>query len=254
MKQNRIAMALLLGLVGSAWAQTPLTSAQSGPTTPTRSPFRTITSTQYTEHSELFAEFRPLLLNVPARFTAHLTQVGESFKPYTDAVVTFTLMIDGKTAWQQTQQHPVAPGTYRFPVKSEIAGKGTVTITLKMPTYSEQFVIDTITVYADEAAALASQANYPANEPKDKVRYPKEKSWVETFATATVTQVKKAEFVPQTAIQTDNGVLFVYVQEDPEHFRKQVVQPGKRTGKGIKITSGLQSGDRIVTVGADKIK
>lgn len=71
---------------------------------PTRSSFKALTNTQYTAHSELFAEFRPLIQNVPARFTAHLTQIGESFKPYTDAEVTLSLMIDGNKHGNKPKQ------------------------------------------------------------------------------------------------------------------------------------------------------
>lgn len=240
--------AMFLFFCGSAFCQTP------GATGQRRSPFSAISSTQYSEHTELFAEFRPLLLNTPARFTAHLTQLGEVFKPYTDAEVTLTLAIDGKTAWEQTLKQPVAPGIYRFPVKSELTGTGNVTIALKMPTYSEKFYIDKVTVYADTASALAAQRK-PANEDAVSViTYIKEKSWLETFATAAVVAVKGDIMVPQNAIITDNGVSYLFVQVDPEHFRKQRVEPGKSSGDKVIIRSGVSSGDRIVTRGVDKVK
>ena len=223
-------------------------------TASTRSSFRARTNTQYTAHSELFAEFRPLLQNVPARFTAHLTQISESFKPYTDAEVTLSLMIDGKQAWQQTQIKPVAEGIYRFPVKSEIAGTGTVTISLKMLTYSEQFIIENVTIYADEATALSKQSKAPEEKPVDEITYYKEKSWLETFATAPVGKVKKNIVVPRSAIQTEKGATYVFVQCDPEHFRKQPVKLGKSLSGNTLTVIGLKLGDRIVTLGADKIK
>jgi multidrug efflux pump subunit AcrA (membrane-fusion protein) len=256
---------LLTVLSGSSFAQSPATTTPTsqalpgqtlpGQTAPARSPLRAIGNTQYTPHTELFAEFRPLLVNVPARFTAHLTQVGETFKPYTQAEVTLTLTINGALAYQETLKQPVAPGIYRFPVKSEVAGTGKVTIALKMPTYSEEFMIENVTVYADEAAALAAglgQITEPAVP--GEVIYYKEKSWLETFATAPVSIVKKAILIPQTAIVTENGTSFVYVQSDPEHFRKQVVQTGQQQNNTIEVKSGLQAGNRIVTLGADKIK
>lgn len=219
-----------------------------------RSPLKAIANTQYTAHSELFAEFRPLLQNVPARFTAHLTQIGESFKPYTDAEVKLSLTIDGKQAWQQTQTKPVAEGIYRFPVKSEIAGTGTVTISLKMPTYSEQFIIENVTVYADEATALSKQSKVSEEESVGEITYYKEKSWLETFATAPVGKVKKNIVVPQSAIQTEKGATYVFVQSDPEHFRKQPVKLGKSLSGNTIIISGLKLGDRVITLGADKVK
>lgn len=251
--KHSIIVSILFSLFGGhCFAQSPSNSVPSSQ--PARSPLKAITSTQYTTHTELFAEFRPLLLNTPARFTAHLTQIAESFKPYNDAEVALTLTIDGKIVWQQTQKQPVAPGTYRFPIKAEVDGKGTVTITLKMPTYSEQFVIENVIVYADEAIALASQAKQPVNERMDEIAYHKEKSWLENFATASVNVVKKSIMIPQTAILTENEIAYVFVQNDPEHFKKQIVKTGKRVKDIIEITSGLKPNDRIVTLGADRIK
>lgn len=243
-KNSLIALSVFLIVVQTTLAQTA----------PARSPLRAITNTQYTEHTELFAEFRPLLLSVPARFTAHLTQIGESFKAYTDAEVTLTLTIDGKEAWKQTLTKPVANGIYRFPIKSETTGTGKVTIDLKMPTYSEQFIVENVTVYADEASALAIQNKLPVEERINEIAYTKEKSWLENFATAPVAKVKKNIIVPQSAILTENEKAYIYVQRDPEHFRKQEIKIGKSVNGTTKITSGLVLGDRIVILGADKIK
>lgn len=248
--------ALVLPVVAQN-ATAPTSQTLPGQTAPARSPLRAIGNTQYTPHTELFAEYRPLLVNAPGRFTAHLTQVGELFKPYTDAEVTLTLTIDGKTAYQETVKKPAAPGTYRFPVKSEATGTGTVTIALTMPTYSETFTIDNVTVYADEPAALVAQGKTPGEAVTGEITYAKEKSWFEPFATAPVgPAIKKAKgalMVPQTAVLTDQGVAYVLVQRDPEHFRKQTVQTGKRVGNTVEITGGLQPGERIVTIGANKI-
>lgn len=248
---KHLSITILSSLAMPAWAQTTTPSNQ---TASARSPFRAIGNTQYTPHTELFAEYRPLLVNTSGRFTAHLTQVGETFTPYTEAEVTLTLTIGGKTAFQETLKKPVAPGTYRFPVKSATTGMGIITIALTMPTYSETFTIDNVTVYADEPAALAAQVKTPSEATTGEITYAKEKSWFETFGTDTISKMKKTITVPQTAVLTENGQSYVMVQRDPEHFRKQMVQMGKQTGTTIDVTNGLKSGDRIVTVGADKIK
>lgn len=254
MKQKLIIFVLFFLSAGSVFAQTTVTSNPAGLTAPARSPLRAVTSTQYTGYTELFAEWRSLLVNTPARFTAHLTQVGDLFKAYTDAEVTVTLIMDGKTSWQQTVKQPAAPGTYRFPIKAETAGTGKVIIDLKMPAYTEQFVVDNVTVYVDEAAALAVQAKLPAPETEGTIPYSKEKSWIEAFATSTVISVKNIILVPNTAVLTEGTTSYVIFQNDPEHFRKQVVEAGKPAGNYVEIKSGLKTGDRIVTLGAEKIK
>jgi hypothetical protein len=250
---NKRLIALSLLAATNAFAQTSTTPMSQ--TAPARSPFRVIDHTQYTTHSELFAEFRPLLLNVPGRFTAHLTNTNGPFKPYTDAEVTLTLTLDGKTAYQETLTKPAAPGIYRFPVKSATTGTGRITLALKTPTYSETFAVENVAVYADEAAALAAgmgRTNDPA-EP-GVMTYYKEKSWLETFATTPVTVAKKNVMVPQTAILTEGDTNYVYVQRDPEHFKKQSVTLGKPKGDRVEIKTGLQPSDRVVTVGLETIK
>ncbi|MES2267414.1 MAG: hypothetical protein V4520_11675 [Bacteroidota bacterium] len=190
------------------------------------------------------------MLNSPNRFTAHLTMTGETFKPYTDAEVKLTLTIGGQTAWQQTLKQPTAPGTYRFPVQSAIAGTGQITIELKTTTFTEKFVVKNVTVYTDTAAAITAQKTMPT-EPEGLIPFTKERSWVETFVTAIV---GKSMTIPAAAVLTSDNIHYVWVQYDPEHFRKQTVTTIAGGDSQVKIKAGLRIGDRIITVGADKVK
>ncbi len=247
MKRNLIIVVLLTSCFYKVTAQSPATVA------PARSPFKAIASTQYTAHTELFAEFRPLLLNNPARFTAHLTQVGETFKPYTNSEVSLVLSINGKTAWEQTLKEPAAPGIYRFPIKSAEAGTGTITITLKMPDYSEKFLVENVTVYPDSATAIASQVNMKDEDAQHLVTYYKEKSWLEDFATSTIQLSGGKLWIPQSAVIVETGRSYIYVQEDPEHFKKQLIKTGAKKNDLIEVKEGIKAGERIVTIGADKV-
>ena len=251
MKRYFILATLFCCFIAPATAQTQATPAT--PATPSRPAFRPYSKTFYTAHTELFAEYRPLILNTPARFTAHLTNVGDVFTACTDAEVTLTLFIDGKEVWKQTLEHSVSQGVYRFPIKAETAGTGRVTIQLKKPAYSEKFTLDSVVVFADSSAAAGAQSRIPLNENPDEISYAKEKSWTETFATALVETSHKHIIVKQTAILMENGTSYVLVQDDPEHFRKQQVETGERIDKSVVIEMGLHSGERIVVLGADKI-
>ncbi|MDX8572224.1 hypothetical protein OZ666_11070 [Elizabethkingia sp. HX QKY] len=211
-----------------------------------------ISYTEYTDKSELFAEYPALVKDIPARFTAHLTRTGAHFKPYSDATVVVTLTIDGKTAYQYTNSQPESPGIYRFQMKAELAGKGIITIDVKTADYTDHFIIKNVKVYADAASALSAKGDEPVEEQGVKT-YIKEKSWKVDFATAVVGGKRKKIYVPKTALLKDNNETAVYVQVDPENFRKQVVLTGKERDSQILITSGLQSGERIVILGAENI-
>jgi len=60
--------------------------------------------------------------------------------------------------------------------------------------------------------------------------------------------------VPRSALTEEEGLYFVYVQESPEHYRKQQVSRGRDNGAIVEITSGLKDGDLVVIRGATLLK
>lgn len=68
------------------------------------------------------------------------------------------------------------------------------------------------------------------------------------------TFTKNALAIPATAVQQVENDEVVFVQRDPTHFEKRVVQLGENTGEWIEITSGLQKGDKVVSQGAFFVK
>ncbi len=60
--------------------------------------------------------------------------------------------------------------------------------------------------------------------------------------------------LPLQALTEEQGLYFVYLQEDHEVFRKQEVKTGAEDGRRVEILSGLKAGDRVVTQGAYHVK
>lgn len=60
--------------------------------------------------------------------------------------------------------------------------------------------------------------------------------------------------VPVSALTEEQGVYYVYVQKEKEHYVKTEVQLGDRDGLNAEIVHGLHEGDRVVTVGAVYVK
>lgn len=60
--------------------------------------------------------------------------------------------------------------------------------------------------------------------------------------------------LPRTAITEEEGLYFVYVEESPEHYRKQQVGIGDDNGVEVCISTGLKPGDKVVTKGATLLK
>lgn len=60
--------------------------------------------------------------------------------------------------------------------------------------------------------------------------------------------------VPREAVQDINGEKVVFVAQADNSFEKKVVELGREQGDKIEITSGLQSGQRVVTKGGFFLK
>jgi hypothetical protein len=227
---------------GSALGQTPPPIPQP----------RAVTRTIYTQNTELFAEWRPLVVGQATRLTAHLTRTVDRFLPYAEGKVTLTLTVDGATT-NAAADGPERPGVFRLNVTPAKAGTGRVVIDVAAATGLRHFVFDDVPVYADVRAALAGEL--PAET--GLVSYAKERSWEEDFATAPVTALfggaARIIAVPSLAIVRDGATTRVYVQRTPERFELRAVLTRRTFGDSVEIASGLREGDRIVVRGADKM-
>jgi membrane fusion protein, heavy metal efflux system len=60
--------------------------------------------------------------------------------------------------------------------------------------------------------------------------------------------------VPRGAVLDDDGRSVVYVQVEGEAFEERTVRVGPRSGARVGITSGVNDGERVVTLGANVIR
>lgn len=65
---------------------------------------------------------------------------------------------------------------------------------------------------------------------------------------------EKGIMIPRSALVEEMGKFFVFVQHTPELFEKRSVVPGVTNGQNIRIISGLDVGERVVTVGSISLK
>jgi RND family efflux transporter MFP subunit len=195
--------------------------------------------TIYTDKTELFLEFKPLVIGKESRFAAHFTHLGEYFKPFTEGDITLTLEVNGKKTSIHTDTLMV-PGIFRLRMKPEQSGKGRLVVDIKTKNTSDQITINDIMVYADEAAAMA--ANPPTEENGNNISYLKEQAWKVEFANTPVTKEHFSETVKATGqilsapgdemivIAKSNGVV---------HFSgKNTIGSAVTTGEGLFIING----------------
>lgn len=65
---------------------------------------------------------------------------------------------------------------------------------------------------------------------------------------------KEAISIPLSALTEEQGVYYVYIQKDQEHYQKKEVKIGDQDGKRVEILQGLQPNEKIVTQGAIHVK
>ncbi len=138
--------------------------------------------TLYTGKSELFVEFKPLVMGQISKFAAHLTKLGENFLPYTEGTVTVSL-IQADKGLRNTATSPGSPGIFRLALQPVQAGMGKLVFDIQTRDFTDQFIIDSIQVYADEKTAIADQ---PKEAGSADISYLKEQAWKVEFANAPV--------------------------------------------------------------------
>ena len=154
--------------------------------------------TLYSDKSEIFVEFKPLIVGSVAKLAAHFTILGEKFLPLTEGSVTVSLIVDGK-GLKQTSDTPSVPGIYRLSLKPRTAGIGKLVFNIKTKNYTDEITIENVKVYADEKSALAEQ---PEESGSSNITYLKEQAWKVEFANA---PVKKQAF--SNIIKTSGQIL-----------------------------------------------
>jgi membrane fusion protein, heavy metal efflux system len=170
----------------------------------------TLKVTDWTDKTELYMEYPPLVTGKSALFAVHLTQMAD-FKPVTAgrATVEFTPDAGGQPA-KLTGPDPSRPGAFRVEGIPPGAGQYRWALVLEAPGLSDRHDLGAVTVFADEKAALAEAASRPAEDPA-AIAYLKEQQWTNEFATAPVleAEVRTSIRVPATVAALPGGEAIV---------------------------------------------
>jgi cobalt-zinc-cadmium efflux system membrane fusion protein len=167
---------------------------QKTKTTVEEKQLESVSYTLYTDKSELFVEFKPLVAGQTSKFAAHLTKLGDVFTPYTEGSVTVSLVMDGKGI-RNTATAPGSPGIFRLALQPVRAGRGRLIFDIKTAAFTDQVVIDSIEVYPDEKTAIAAQ---PDDAGSGDISYLKEQAWKVEFANAPVLRTTMYDVVKTT--------------------------------------------------------
>lgn len=200
-----------------------------------------LTYTIYTDHTELFVEFKPLVVGSKSKFAAHLTVLGENFKALTDAKITVSLIVEDKGI-KNTVNAPSSPGIFRLALSPKTAGTGTLVFDIQTKDYTDKITIENITIYKDEETALTKQ---PQHAESGDISYLKEQAWKIEFANQ---PVRKQTF--NDVIKTSGQILSAPGDEMIVTAKASGVVVF--SGKSTIIGSAVNAGNSLFTIsGAD---
>jgi cobalt-zinc-cadmium efflux system membrane fusion protein len=209
--------------------------------------------TIWSERTELFMEYRPLIVGQEARFAAHTT-VDASGKPVTSGTATLTLVMPGSPPLQGIAKQPSNPGIFRPTLTPTKAGKCTLEYAIDSPQLKDRFAAGECEVFASEAAAKAALGE--DEDVPGRITYLKEQAWKTDFGTVAVAMRDL-----QDGVRAAGEIRPVAGKEAqltaPAAGRVSLVEPAPILGMPVKkdqvlatITPRTTGGDRP-TMGAD---
>ena len=139
--------------------------------------------TRWTDKTELFAEYPPLVVGGISRFAIHLTRL-DSFKAVTEGNVEVRLQGGSGQPEVFRVDAPSRPGIFGVDVKAAQAGKRQLVIVLNAKGLSDEHRVGDIEVYPNAQAAHAAAGS--GGEDAPGISFLKEQQWSLDFGTALV--------------------------------------------------------------------
>jgi membrane fusion protein, heavy metal efflux system len=138
----------------------------------------TLAYTLYSDKTELFVEFDPLVVGKSTRFAAHFTRLGENFTSLNEGKITLSLIVNEKGI-RTVADKPSSPGIFRLALSPTTAGKGKLVFDIQAKDYTDRIEIDSVVVHIDDAAAQGIVVDEGKG---DELSFLKEQAWKIDFA------------------------------------------------------------------------
>lgn len=145
----------------------------------------TLDLTSWTDETELFMEYPPLVAGRTALFAVHLTRLSD-FSAMTAGRPRLELTPEsGGTPLALQGEEPSRPGVFRIEAAAPPAGRYRWALAVDAPGLADRHELGVITVFTEEGAALADAERHAADDPA-VITYLKEPQWTIGFATVSV--------------------------------------------------------------------
>ena len=159
----------------------------------------TLDVTNWTDKTELFMEYPPLVTGQPARFAVHVTTLAD-FKALNAGRPSAEFTPErGGAATVFAGTDPLRPGAFRVEGVPPAPGSYRWAILVDAPGLKDRHDLGTITVFADAASAIADAEKRGGDDPA-AFGYLKEQQWANQFATALVAEAELRNSVRVPAV------------------------------------------------------
>lgn len=221
------------------WIPVLLLAASCSRTAPSPAPgpepeLEALAVTRWTDRTELFAEYPPLVVGQTSRFAIHLTRL-DSFKALTEGHVEVRLRGGGGPAEVFTVEAPSRPGIFGVNVTPVREGQREMSIVLRLPGLDDEHYLGVVPVYRDVAAARLAPA--PAGPAVETISFLKEQQWALDFGTAVVrvAPVRESVRVPAVVVTRPGGAAAVVAPLDGRLVSVADVLPGTAVTAGQEL-------------------
>jgi RND family efflux transporter MFP subunit len=190
--------------------------------------------TRWTDQTELFAEYSPLIVGSTSRFAIHLTRL-EPFKAVTEGRV--EVRLEGGSAPPEVfrADGPSRPGIFGVDVKPTQAGRRQLVIRLTASGVDDAHRVRDVDVYPTAEAARAAAA--AGGEDTPGISFLKEQQWSLDFGTAVVKEaaVRESIRVPARLEARPGGAADVVAPIDGRLTRVIEVALGASVSRGQEL-------------------
>jgi RND family efflux transporter MFP subunit len=189
--------------------------------------------TRWTDKTELFAEYPPLVVGSTSRLAIHLTRL-DTFKALTEGNV--EVRLQGGSAQPEVFRvdSPSRPGIFGVDVKPAHAGKRELVIVLRAAGLNDEHRVGEVDVHPSVEAAHAAA---PAGEDTPGISFLKEQQWSLDFGTALVREqaVRESIRVPARLEARPGGAADVVAPIDGRLTRVVEVTLGAAVSRGQEL-------------------
>jgi cobalt-zinc-cadmium efflux system membrane fusion protein len=217
----------------------------------------TLDVTAWTDTTELFMEYAPLVAGEEVLFAVHLTRLSDFSAMTTGRPrIEFTPESGGPPAVLPGEEAS-RPGVYRVLGTPPSAGRYSWALVIEAPDLVDRHDLGPMTVFADEASAVADAERQPEGDPA-AITYLKEPQWTIGFATAIVqdAELRLGLRVPAIIEPLTGGDAIVGAPADGRFMASMLLSVGDRVSPGeelgrIQPRLGEAGADRATLVAAE---